>query len=458
MISPLHWDAGLCRSSPRLLRAFLLLIVLVLLNATSSATTVSLPDPEQQLQLEIAGVLSAEQTDAMAVLMPLRHTVKIANRLIVVAREELTFDDFPAEYKTALNSVELLHHYQDRFIHIAKLDTVAHALGLNTSLQQHPKVFYAQPDLLPLRARLDNQNSLQNTLHINAQNFNVAQYLRLDSVWKETKGRGVHIAVIDVGFSLGHPSLKKIKLRHAWDVDMNVPDAMSDAPQRHGNKVVGVIWAQPQLLHEVAEFSPGHAWGIAPEAELIALKLQRPWSSNLLRAFAEAERQKADVINASWLIPWVATPVREYLRYLTTEANHKKGIVIVAAAAPTFQPNQGLAAMPELLVVSSTDHRGTLANSSWDPFVDIAAASYVLTVSQIAGRDYEMFAKTSSSAALVSGWVALLRAVRPDMTATQLQSLLAETGAKANQPMPAGPSFDYTVFDAEKAYARLKKM
>lgn len=458
MSAKVHFISGLCRPKLKLVHSLFLLMVLTLLSAASSAATLALSDPEQQLQLEIVGVLSPEQTDAVAELMPLQHSVKVANRLIVVAKKKLTLTDFPAEYNASLDSLELLHHYRDRFIYIATLDTVVHALALNSFLQHHPSVFYAQPDLLPLRERLNNQKKLQTPLYFNAQIFNLAQYFDLNAVWKESKGLGVNVAVIDTGVSFVHPALQKVKRRHSWDVDMNIPGAIPDVQQRHGNKVVGVIWAQPQLLHEGVGLSPGHALGIAPEAELIALRLQRPWTSNLLRAFIKAEQQNADVINISWLIPWVATPVREYLRYLTTEANHKKGIVIVAAAAPTFQPNKGLAAMPELLVVSATDHQGQLANSSWDQFVDIAVASYVLTVSQLPNQDYEMFAKTSSSAALMSGWVALLRAARPDLTATQIQSLLVESGTTAIQPMPAGQSFNYTVFDASKSFARLKKM
>lgn len=439
-----------------LLRFALPMAVLVLQSTAALAVTVSLADPEQQLQF--VGVLSPGQTNAEAVLIPLQHPVKVANRLIVVAKKKLTVEDFPAEHKARLNSLELLHEYQDRFIYIARVDTLLHALDLNELLLQHPSVFYSQPDLLPLRARSNDRRDIQNVLHFNAENFSVGEYLSLGSVWKKTKGRGIRVAVIDMGVSLYHPSLQKVKVHHHWDVDIDVVGATPEYHQTHGNKVVGVIWAQPQLVHDLADLTPGSAWGIAPEAELIALRLQRPWTSNLLKAFIRSEQQGADVINISWLIPWVAAPVRDYLRYLTTDANQKKGIVIVASASPVSEPNVGLAAMPELLVVTSTDHRDVLANCSWDKHVDIAAASYLLTVSQLPDRDYEMFAKTSSSAAVVSGWVALLRAARPDLTAAQLQSLLIETGIRPTQIMPGNQSFDYVVLDAQKSYDRLFKL
>lgn len=431
---------------------------LLLIAAPLIAATHPLDDPEQKIELFIGGDVSPDQIDAQAQLLPSHTAVKVANRLIVLAKKRLSSADLPKEYANALRSIELLHHYRDRFVYLVTLDSLANALALDQVLQSHPLVFYSQPDVLPLRERPNDQRDIQNTLHVNAENFSVGEYLSLASVWKKTKGRGVRVAVIDVGVSLHHPALQKVKVHHRWDVDVDVVGATPEYHQTHGNKVVGVIWAQPQLLHDVADFTPGSAWGIAPEAELIALRLQRPWTSNLLKAFIRAEQQGADVINISWLVPWVAAPVRDYLRYLTTDAKQKKGIVIVASAAPVSEPNVGLAAMPELLVVTSTDHRDVLANCSWDEHVDIAAVSYVLTVSQIPGNDYEMFAKTSSSAAVVSGWVALLRSARPDLTAMEFQSLLAETGIRPTQIMPANKSFEYVVLDAQESYDRLLKL
>lgn len=437
---------------------FLFPLIIVVSSSATVAVTEPLYDPEQPLQLDILEDLSVGQTNANARLLPTQLEVKVANRLIVVAKKKLTVKNFPAEHKALLNSLELLHKYQDRFIYIATVDNLVHALDLNEFLLKHPSVLYSQPDLLPLQKRSNDRRDIQNILYFNAENFSVGEYLSLGPVWKKTKGRGTRVAVIDIGVALYHPSLQKVNVHHRWDVDIDVVGATPEYHQTHGNKVVGVIWAQPQLVHDLADLTPGSAWGIAPEAELIALRLQRPWTSNLLKAFIRSEQQGADVINISWLIPWVAAPVRDYLRYLTTDANQKKGIVIVASASPVSEPNVGLAAMPELLVVASTDHRDVLANCSWDEHVDIAAASYLLTVSQLPDRDYEMFAKTSSSAAVVSGWVALLRAARPDLTAAQLQSLLIETGIRQTQIMPKKKSFDYVVLDAQKSYDRLFKL
>ncbi|WP_181879222.1 S8/S53 family peptidase [Shewanella morhuae] len=446
---------------------------LLLLCCTTASASFSLPltDPEQTLVLQFEQYIEAGQTDALAVLMPLPQQVKVASRLILVAKKKLALADLPSDYKEVITSLELLHQYRGHFIYLLSLADLTNTLRLYTVLQQHPSLLYLQPDLLPLRPKPSKAPSLHNTLYINENTFSVVDYLALGKLWQHTKGHGVKIAVIDTGVSLNLPALQQINQSYSWDIDLDIAGAVPEPQQKHGNKVAGLIWAMPhmlsiggemlqidaKLLHNAAKFSTDHAVGIAPDAELIALKLQRPWTSNLLRALIKSELQQADVINISWLLPWVATPVRDYLRYLVSESNHGKGIMVVVAADPQFRPNQGLAAMPELLVVSSTDHRGTLADSSWDTTVDIAAASYVLTTSQLPGRKYEMFAKTSSSAALVSGWLALLRSLRPDLTVTELQLLLTATGTAVKQPLPQGQSFNYKVLNASQVVYELTK-
>lgn len=425
--------------------------------AVSAEFSVPLAEPEQKLILQFEQNIETGQSETLALLLPLQQQVKVASRLILLAKRKLALTDLPGGYKTAITALDLLHQYQGTFIYQLSLTHLASTLQLYKELQQHPALFYLQPDLLPLRPKSTKGQSLHNTLYINADTFSVADYLALDKLWLRTKGRDAKIAVIDTGVSLNLPALQQVKLRYSWDIDLNIPGAVPEPRQKHGNKVAGLIWPRPDLLHNVSKFSTGHAWGIAPDAELIALKLQRPWTSNLLKALIQSELQQADVINISWLLPWVATPVRDYLRYLVSASNSGKGIMVVVAADPQFRPNQGLAAMPELLVVSATDHRGTLANSSWDATVDIAAVSYVLTISQLPDRQYEMFAKTSSSAALVSGWLALLRSLRPDLTVAELQLLLAETGTRFKQQLPQGQGFYYKVLNAPKVVSELTK-
>ena len=150
-----------------------------------------------------------------------------------------------------------------------------------------------------MRIESEKAPSLLNTLYLNEQTFSVADYLALEKIWPYSKGKGSRVAVIDTGVSLNLPDLRQTKLRFSWDIDLNIPGAVPEPHQKHGNKVAGLIWAQPDKVQNINKFSLGYAWGIAPYSELIALKLQRPWTSNLLLAFSLAEQQGACLLYTS---------------------------------------------------------------------------------------------------------------------------------------------------------------
>lgn len=422
------------------------------------AQNISLMNPQAQSiphELKFVEAVKDDQTQARAILIPEAHEVTVANRLILVSAQALTLDRFSTQVRALMQTMELLVNYQGRYVYLVQSASIKQMLELKALLTDSPLLLYLQPDLLPLRKPVQRPPLWNAPQEFNEHTFRLADYLPLQPLWQKTRGKGIRIAVIDSGINPNHPALQKMPIKFNWNVDENLPETAPEQSDLHGTWVAGIIWARPELVTPIPALTPGVAWGIAPEAELIALKLRRPWTSNLLRVFALAEQQQADVINISWLLPWVAAPVRDYLQYLTRDANHHKGIVVVAAADPQYQPNLGLAAMDELLVVSSTDHRGLLANSSWDAGVDIAAATYILSVSFRPPVLYERFAKTSATAPLVTGLMALFRAARPDLTASQLQLLLVNSTATAEARLPDGQLIHYKKLDANKAYKQL---
>ena len=435
---------------------YVCLVLGVSQSVWAQGITVMNPQPEAIThQLKFDQAIEDDQTQARAILLPEAHEVTVANRLVLVSTQALTLDRFPAQEQALMQKMTLLVSYRGRYVYLVQSASIKKMLELKTLLTDSPLLLYLQPDLLPLRKPVQRPLYWNGPQEFNERTFRLADYLPLQLLWKKTKGNGIKIAVIDSGINPNHPALQQMSIKLNWDGDENLPISAPEQDDLHGTWVAGIIWAKPNLVTPMPVLMPGVAWGVAPEAELISLKLRRPWTSNVLRVFALAEQQQADVINISWLVPWVAAPVREYLQYLTRYANHDKGIVIVAAADPQYQPNLGLAAMDELLVVSSTDHRGALANSSWDANVDIAAASYLLSVSFRPPMLYERFAKTSATAPLVSGLIALFRAARPDLTASQLQLLLTDSAATAEARLPDGQLIRYKKLDANKAYAQL---
>jgi subtilisin len=417
---------------------------------------------QTQLELKLHEPITADSLSLQAELLPGKIQVRVRNQLILVNQHKFSLNQLPARWLGQLQQIELLHEYQGKYLYLLKTAQLQHSLALLSWLQQQPATILVQPDLLPFRTKLRTSDAAEKpylSLQHNASEFDLYAYAALADLWSRSRGKGVRIALIDSGFSFNHQALRQLRPLYSWDVDLNIPGAVAVRPGSHGDRVAGLIWAKPMLPPDTDEPNPlqGQAFGLAPEAGMIALKLTKPWTSQLLRAFVLAEQQQADVINLSWLLPWVAAPLQDYLHYLVYVANRQKGIVIVAAANPGTAENRGLAAMPELLVVSSTDHQGQLANARWDNTVDLAAVSYLLTVDSSNPEKFSLMAKTSASAPVVSAVVALLRAIAPDLTAAELELLLIESATKKEQIYADGQSQHYKVLNVPAAVQQLSR-
>jgi subtilisin family serine protease len=418
---------------------------------------------QSQLELKLDEPLTADSLTLRAELLPDRVQVRVRNQLILIHQTEFKLNQVPDLWRRQIQHIELIHVYQGKYLYLLKTAQLQHSLALLSWLQQQPATILVQPDLLPFRTKLRATDGAAAkpylSLQHDAKQFNLYKYAALDWLWPKSKGKGVRIALIDSGFSFNHQALRQLRPLYSWDVDLNIPGAVAVRPGSHGDSVAGLIWARPMFPPDTDAANPlqGQAFGLAPEAGMIALKLTKPWTSQLLRAFVLAEQQQADVINLSWLLPWVAAPLQYYLHYLVYVANRQKGIVVVAAANPGTAENRGLAAMPELLVVSSTDHQGQLANARWDNTVDLAAVSYLLTVDSSNPEKFSRMAKTSASAPVVAAVVALLRAIAPDLTAAELELLLIESATKKEQMYADGQSQHYKILNVPAAVQQLSR-
>ena len=418
----------------------------------------------QSVELSLLAPLTEDSLSLPAELWPGQIQVRVRNQLILVTRQRYQLDNLPTAMRSQVQQLQLLYQYQDKYLYLLSTTGLQGSLQLLHLLQQQPDIILVQPDLLPLRGKLIKNDTFLQTpvasLQYDATKFNLFRYAALDQLWLKTRGKGARIALIDNGFTFKHQALQQVKPVFSHDVDMNIPGAVAEQPGSHGDKVAALIWGRALLppKADVQAHLTGHAFGLAPEAAMIALKLTKPWTSQLLQAFILAEQQRADVINLSWLLPWVAAPLRDYLHYLVQSANQGKGIVIVAAANPARGDNHGLAAMPELLVVSATDHQGQLANASWGASVDLAAVSFILSIDPHDNTRFAMMAKTSASAPVVSAVVALLRMLVPDLTAQQIELLLTDSAEIRTQLDANGAKQDYKTLNVRAALQQITQV
>jgi len=239
--------------------------------------------------------------------------------------------------------------------------------------------------------------------------------LNLEERWKTTKGKGVKVAIIDDGFNLKHEDLKHLNPIFSYDVDIatsvSTPNYHTDS---HGTKVVGIIFA----AHNKIGID-----GIAPEADLIAIRQPDTWVSNTLLGFQLAKLAGADIINCSWHSHWLLQPIQEVVDELALHGRKGKGIAVVFAAG-----NEGEKIVAKsiessiesaIVVGAHSDKYERLRSSNYGDYVDIEFYGARAQTTLASGK-YGNFSATSLAASIVSGLSALVLSQNPDLTTDEL--------------------------------------
>jgi serine protease AprX len=284
-----------------------------------------------------------------------------------------------------------------------------------------------------------------------------------DRLWADgITGKGVGVAVIDSGISLHTPDFKGADGRSRISANVIVSDASRSGDDLgHGTHVAGIL-AGDSFNRDVADPAYGAYVGIAPEADLIALKVaddnDEATMVDVITALQYVVRHKVElgirVVNISMSsdtpAPYVGDPIDAAVEY----AWHSGIVVVVAAGnrgdaadAVMYPPGND----PYAISVGATDELGTP-----DPSDDVVAAFSSRGITQdgavkpevlapgahivaplapgsafqalcpacIVGGDYFRIGGTSMSAPVVAGAAALLLQARPDLNPDQIKGLL----------------------------------
>lgn len=129
--------------------------------------------------------------------------------------------------------------------------------------------------------------------------------IKTEAGWRSNRGKGVKVAIIDTGVS-DHDELRDIL---AASGHLNLVEGGSDPQDRfsggvlhnpgHGTVVASVIASRGGLDGQAAS-APGAVTGVAPEAEILAIRafvsVVNIWQKTIPRAIVHAVEQGADVI------------------------------------------------------------------------------------------------------------------------------------------------------------------
>ncbi len=275
------------------------------------------------------------------------------------------------------------------------------------------------------------------------------ELLNIPSLWRQSKGEGVRVAVLDTGAALTHPDLKNAILSAK---DFTGSRAGPSDIIGHGSHVAGIIAAR--------ENSSG-VIGIAPLCQLLIGKVlgdsgagSAPW---IAKGIYWAIEKKAHIISMS-----LGSPVEIPLIHEAIKEAIKAGIFIVAAAGnegPTIDTIGYPAKWPEVISVGSIDRRRQISSfSSRGDRVDICApGDQILSCYPPTGL--AKLSGTSMAAPFVSGVVALKisRQMKfpngePINTQQELLKVLRESATDAGAK-GRDPNYGYGIIDPAKLLA-----
>jgi hypothetical protein len=244
--------------------------------------------------------------------------------------------------------------------------------------------------------------------------------LHIPQAHRYAAGSGVRVAIIDSGVDAAHDELAGV-IESTFDAI-----GSSEPPHPHGTAIAGAIAAKARLK------------GVAPAARILAVRAFDGSNKGadgttlaILRGIDWAVAQDARVINMSFAGPQDPGIAR------ALAAARRQGIVLVAAAGnagPTSPPLYP-AADTNVIAVTATDSEDRLFGASnRGRHVAVAAPGVELMLPSIRGG-YQISSGTSFAAAHITGIVALLLELKPDMKPDAVRRALEAT---ARDLGPAG--------------------
>ncbi|MEU0565951.1 S8 family serine peptidase [Nonomuraea sp. NPDC005983] len=297
----------------------------------------------------------------------------------------------------------------------------------------------------------------------------VISTLDLPKAWRESKGAGVTVAVLDSGVDPHHRDLAgSVTVGRDFTEGANPPGV---PPSRlHGTYMASLIAG-----HGHGPGGERGVIGVAPEAKLLSVRVILEDEEPGFREFNSAEQfedvvargiryavdQGAEVINMSISKELATREERAAIRYAIS-----RNVVLVAAAgndgdgkpdASGFAPYSYPAAFPGVVSVGATDRRLRRATfSNWNSSVVLAAPG-VDIMGAGPGDEYWVGRGTSQATALVSGVAALIKAKYPDMSPSLVVQALT---ASATDRPPGGydTGTGFGVVNAAKALAEAGKL
>jgi membrane-anchored mycosin MYCP len=258
------------------------------------------------------------------------------------------------------------------------------------------------------------------------------QALSFSSVWGQTQGAGVTVAVIDSGVDANPQFGDRVTVGPDLSTGSFGIETGADCVG-HGTAVASIIAAAPMGGNKFS--------GVAPQASILSIKVTNAETGipndTIVTAIRDAVEAGASVINLS--LAAGNTPALQSAVQFAEASN----VVVVAAAGNDNSPgvSQGVvypAAYPGVLSVGEVEQDGSLGSLSDTVTPVTVTAPGVGVTGAYPGAYPDAYSTddtgTSFATAFVSGVAALVRSAYPSLTAAQVVERIATTADGAAGP------------------------
>ncbi len=281
--------------------------------------------------------------------------------------------------------------------------------GIITALKNNPNIDFAELDELIKPSEIHaNDNYYANAWHL--------AKINMPTAWEKSKGAGVTVAVLDSGVYL-HSDLAANVLPGYNTVSNN--SETSDV-NGHGTYVAGVISALSDNNKGVTSI----AWN----SKILPVRITNSsdgyaYFSDIAEGITWAANNGADIVNISYMANSSST-----IKSAAQSFYNKGGLVVASAGNGGSDLN--CSDNPYIIIVSATNNNDQKA--SWSDFgncVDVSAPGTGIYTTNKSGG-YSKVNGTSFSAPATAAVLALMKAHYPDLSNTELETLLESSADK----------------------------
>ncbi len=361
-----------------------------------------------------------------------------------------------------VSEYKVIPHIEVFKIRVPENSTVDEMLYL---MRQHQYVEFAEPDYIAYKTETPNDTLFGYQYAL----YNEGQYvgppgspqgqssadIKATAAWEETKGsEDIIIAIVDTGIELTHPDLRNKIESSGYDFVNSDFEAEDD--EGHGTFVAGIAAAETNNDEGMA----GVAWNCKLLPVKVLDELGDGYYSWIIEGIIWAVDNEAAVVNLS-----LGGPADSYSLENAVQYAHQNDVVVAAAAGNEGSSVLYPAAYDDYcLAVAATDYNDH--RPAWSNFgaqVDVAApgkwilSAYPTWLTPPGYLPYGWGDGTSASTPHVSGLAALIKSIKPWITADEIMYVIQYSADDVNESSNPGKDvfIGYGRINMEKALVPL---